>query len=163
VMHHTSYVRCSLAIANTLMPKGYCPNFRAMSRSGRPRLHAVPAYGGEPMAGDPGSVVHRRRLGTLLRHYRLTAGITAKPVAERLFEAPSKIICIEKGQRLTTANDMVVLRLIHGLAGEVTRQELTQPADGSESRRSGEWRVGQFVQPVRVRRFPGPAADTRLR
>jgi transcriptional regulator with XRE-family HTH domain len=85
------------------------------------------------MPGDPGPMVRRRQLSALLRHYRLTAGKSVKEVAEQLFEAPSKITRIEKGQRLATVRDIVDLCRIYDLPDDV-REQLTNLARGSRER-----------------------------
>jgi transcriptional regulator with XRE-family HTH domain len=85
------------------------------------------------MSGDPGPMVRRRQLSALLRHYRLTAGMSVKEVAEQLYEAPSKVTRIEKGQRLATVRDIVDLCRIYGLPDE-TRDQLTELVKGSRER-----------------------------
>lgn len=87
------------------------------------------------MPGDPGPMVRRRQLSALLRQYRLAAGMSVKEVAEKLYEAPSKVTRIEKGQRLATVRDIVDLCRIYDLPDE-TREQLTELAKGSRER---EW------------------------
>lgn len=96
------------------------------------------------MPGDPGPMVRRRQLSMLLHRYRLAAGLSAKEVAERLYEAPSKVTRIEKGQRLATVRDIVDLCRIYGLTDE-TREHLTGLAKGSRQR---EWWHGLHLSPA---------------
>jgi transcriptional regulator with XRE-family HTH domain len=85
------------------------------------------------MPGDPGPMVRRRQLSALLRQYRLAAGMSVKEVAEKLYEAPSKVTRIEKGQRLATVRDIVDLCRIYDLPDE-TRERLTELVKGSRER-----------------------------
>ena len=85
------------------------------------------------MPGDPGPMVRRRQLSALLRQYRLAAGMSVKEVAEQLYEAPSKVTRIEKGQRLATVRDIVDLCRIYDLPDE-TREQLTELVKGSRER-----------------------------
>ncbi|MBO3738628.1 helix-turn-helix domain-containing protein [Actinoplanes flavus] len=85
------------------------------------------------MAGDPGPMVRRRQLSALLHHYRVKSGLSAKDVAEQMFEAPSKITRIEKGQRLASVRDIADLSRIYRLPDTV-RDQLMDLARGSRER-----------------------------
>lgn len=85
------------------------------------------------MPGDPGPMVRRRQLSALLHQYRIRSGKSAKEVAEAMFEAPSKITRIEKGQRLASARDIVDLCRIYDLPDDV-RDQLMELARGSRER-----------------------------
>ncbi|SDS77452.1 helix-turn-helix domain-containing protein [Actinoplanes derwentensis] len=85
------------------------------------------------MSGDPGPMVRRRQLSALLHRYRLASGKSVKEVAERLFEAPSKVTRIEKGQRLATVRDIADLSRIYDLPDDV-RDQLMDLARGSRER-----------------------------
>jgi transcriptional regulator with XRE-family HTH domain len=85
------------------------------------------------MPGDPGPMVRRRQLSMLLHRYRLNSGKSVKEAAEQLFEAPSKITRIEKGQRLASVRDIVDLCRIYGLSDEI-QEQLMELARGSRDR-----------------------------
>lgn len=78
-------------------------------------------------------MVRRRQLSGLLRSYRIRSGKSVKEVAERLFESPSKVTRIEKGQRLATQRDIRDLCVIYNLPHE-TQEQLMDLARGSRER-----------------------------
>jgi len=78
-------------------------------------------------------MVRRRQLSAMLRGYRIRLGMSVKEVAERLYESPSKITRIEKGQRTATLRDIRDLCDIYGVSDEV-REELMSLARESRER-----------------------------
>lgn len=68
--------------------------------------------------------VRRRELGALLREFRITQGLTAEQVAERLLCSPSKVSRMETGHRGVTSRDVRDLCDLYGITDEAERRRL---------------------------------------
>jgi transcriptional regulator with XRE-family HTH domain len=105
-------------------------------------------------------MVRRRQLGTILRKYRLDAGLSVREVAEYLMCHPAKISRMENAQRNISPRDVRDLCNLYNISDRGSREQLMRLA--RESRENAWWQ--QFDLSLADQKFFGlEGAAKRIR
>src|SRR5688572_19212865 len=104
--------------------------------------------GGAAVNSGANPTVRRRELGTLLRRYRVEAGLTVKDVSDRLLVSAAKISRIETGHRGgASQRDVRDLCALYGVEDGV-REHLMALA--REGRQQGWWQEFDLPTPALI-------------